>query len=440
MFAYHKILENRDGIVIELYLDLQWTEFALEFDKNPKENIKRLEDAVWQYIVDRLPEVKAKTVRIMLGSILIASLTVNHAYAAGINPAAEKAWANYSPPSVYSVQSGDSLFKIAEKAGVSIERLKSVNGFLGDTVYAGQQFIIPGRNNEVYVVQPGDTLYLISHRLGTTVEQIKTSNGLKSDVISAGQWLRVSVQRKKAYTVRYGDTLYNIAGRYKVSFELLKAVNGLKSNAVNTGQVLLIPISGAKFIASRPDSLMVLVNKSYSLTSSYEPQDMVVPDVDFTSGEYSPKKLMRQEAAIALEHLFLQAKQHGIDLYALSGYRSYQRQEEIFSNNIKKYGSPESANRFSAKPGESEHQTGLAMDITAPSVYYSISQSFGDTAEGRWLKQNAPDFGFIIRYPEGKEEVTGYQYEPWHVRYVGIETAKAISMQRITLEEYLGKY
>ncbi|HZK69888.1 MAG TPA: M15 family metallopeptidase [Clostridia bacterium] len=187
-------------------------------------------------------------------------------------------------------------------------------------------------------------------------------------------------------------------------------------------------------IVQNPDAILVLVNKQNSLPQDYVPSDLVVTNVPFPFEEFLPKKLMRKEAAVALEQLFYKAQQDNVPLTAVSGYRSYDRQTEIFANNIK--ASPD-ANQTSARPGESEHQTGLSMDISSPSVNNQLTQTFGDMWEGSWLANNAPKFGFIIRFPKGKENITGYQYEPWHIRYVGIPDAQMISQQNLTLEEYL---
>lgn len=127
----------------------------------------------------------------------------------------------------------------------------------------------------------------------------------------------------------------------------------------------------------------------------------------------------------------------GMDLFAQSGYRSYKRQVSVFASNVEQHGE-EAANNFSARPGESEHQTGLTMDVTSPGVDYRLTTEFGDTKEGIWLKENAADYGFIIRYPKGKEAITEYQYEPWHIRYVGKTAAQEIMSNDMTLEEYLG--
>ncbi|SES99357.1 D-alanyl-D-alanine carboxypeptidase [Oceanobacillus limi] len=185
-----------------------------------------------------------------------------------------------------------------------------------------------------------------------------------------------------------------------------------------------------------PYEVLALVNKNHALPADYEPEDLVVPNVRFPFEEDVPKKQMRKVAAEALEELFAAGDEAGIDLFAQSGYRSYDRQDSIFASNVSAYGEEE-ANKFSAKPGESEHQSGLSMDVTSPEINYQIGSDFEGTDESDWLKENAAEFGFIIRFPEGKEEITKYQYEPWHIRYVGITAAKEIMEQGITLEEYL---
>lgn len=191
-----------------------------------------------------------------------------------------------------------------------------------------------------------------------------------------------------------------------------------------------------KKIVNNPGDILVLVNKERNLPADYIPENLVKPDIPFPFREDLPKKLLREEAARAIEALFAKAAADGLRLYGLSGYRSYERQEQIFTYKARKRGE-EVANRTSARPGQSEHQTGLAMDVTSPGVNYRLNQSFGETKEGKWLVENAPDFGFIIRYPKGKEEITGYSYEPWHLRYVGVEAAREIAKLGITLEEYL---
>ncbi|MCM3172495.1 MULTISPECIES: D-alanyl-D-alanine carboxypeptidase family protein [Paenibacillus] len=183
-------------------------------------------------------------------------------------------------------------------------------------------------------------------------------------------------------------------------------------------------------------STVVLVNKKRNLPSTYTPQDLVVPNIPFSFSGSSPKKQMRKVAATAIEKLFAAAKKDGIDIKAVSGYRSYATQKSIFDRNASIKGEAV-ANKTSARPGQSEHQTGLAMDISSASAGYDLQQSFGNTKEGKWLKANAHKYGFIIRYGKDQEKLTGYSYEPWHVRYVGVYIAGEITSQKLTLEQYL---
>lgn len=121
----------------------------------------------------------------------------------------------------------------------------------------------------------------------------------------------------------------------------------------------------------------------------------------------------------------------GYDMEIVSGFRSYEKQKATFEYWASIDGW-EAADRYSAQPGHSEHQTGLAMDIT------SLNQSYGKTAEGKWLAAHCWEYGFILRYPKGGEDITGYIYEPWHVRYLGKSTAKLVHDSELTLEEFLG--
>ena len=127
------------------------------------------------------------------------------------------------------------------------------------------------------------------------------------------------------------------------------------------------------------------------------------------------------------------AKAVGISIPLVSGYRSYETQEKLHNKYVKKDGE-EVANTYSAKPGESEHQTGLAFDI----IKAGMTSDQPTLDSWAWLAEHAHEYGFILRYPEGKESVTGYQSEPWHYRYVGVENAQKIHATGLTLEEYFG--
>lgn len=191
----------------------------------------------------------------------------------------------------------------------------------------------------------------------------------------------------------------------------------------------------ANSIDTNKNSITVLVNKEFSLPSDYIPEDLVVPDILFNINYYDEKKLMRQEAATAIEQLFAAAVKEGLKLYGISGYRSYDRQKEIYDTNVATKGA-DYTNRYSARPGHSEHQTGLVMDVSTSSIGNQLEPVFAYTPEGKWLAKNAHLYGFIIRYPEGKESITGYSYEPWHIRYVGKNLARYLYDKGLTLEEY----
>ncbi|MDQ0214418.1 D-alanyl-D-alanine carboxypeptidase [Oikeobacillus pervagus] len=194
-------------------------------------------------------------------------------------------------------------------------------------------------------------------------------------------------------------------------------------------------VNGKKIIAN-PENTLSLVNKHYFLPGEYTPTDLVRPNVRFSFGDQDiEKSYLRKQAAKALEEMFSNAKQQGVHLFAVSGYRSYDRQVAILNNEIARVGETK-ASQAVAPPGQSEHQTGLSMDISAESVKFNLTEDFENTTEGKWLAENAHQYGFILRYPKGKESLTGYKYEPWHFRYVGKQAAKEIYENKWTLEEY----
>jgi zinc D-Ala-D-Ala carboxypeptidase len=186
-----------------------------------------------------------------------------------------------------------------------------------------------------------------------------------------------------------------------------------------------------------PASIAVIVNKNIYLPKNYAPKDLVYPNVPFLFNEKIEKRKMRKEAATALEKMFAAAKKEGIYLSGASGYRSYATQTAVFSNYVKRDGY-EKARTYSAIPGTSEHQTGLSIDVSGSSGYCAISSCFANTKEAKWIEKNSANFGYIIRYPKGKEHVTGYKYEPWHIRYIGAYIAKDMKARGLTIEEYFG--
>lgn len=169
------------------------------------------------------------------------------------------------------------------------------------------------------------------------------------------------------------------------------------------------------------EGYLMLVNKFYTVGSGY------VPKLKSVTGGGS----MEPTAAAAFEKMVAAAKNDGISLWNVSGYRSYGTQQSLY-NNYKKRDGQAKADTYSARPGSSEHQTGLATDICTA----SSSAHFENTDKYKWLINNSYKYGFILRYPEGKTYITGYKFEPWHYRYVGVEAATYIHNNNITFEEY----
>lgn len=186
-----------------------------------------------------------------------------------------------------------------------------------------------------------------------------------------------------------------------------------------------------------PSSYTALVNRDYLLPADYVPKDLTEPAIRFSHGEHDDKRKLRKVAAKALEKMFRAAEKKKIIIYGVSGYRSYQRQQSIYNRNVSLHGK-KSTDALSARPGSSEHQTGLTIDVSAASVNCLLTQRLGDTKEGKWIAKNAHKYGYIVRYPKNKSKITGYSYEPWHIRYVGVSVATYLYENKLTLEEYYG--
>jgi D-alanyl-D-alanine carboxypeptidase len=144
-------------------------------------------------------------------------------------------------------------------------------------------------------------------------------------------------------------------------------------------------LNGQEVIAN-PENIETIVNKTKTLPDNYIPADLEIPNIPFTFEEIIDKRFLRKEAINPIENLFAAAKKEGIELYAVSGYRSFERQEAIYQYQVELLG-VEEANQLVAFPGQSEHQLGLALDITSNTIGLKLSQEFGETAEGIWLKK-----------------------------------------------------
>lgn len=195
-----------------------------------------------------------------------------------------------------------------------------------------------------------------------------------------------------------------------------------KSSDNNSSKINIEEIDGVTYING-----VLIANKTYALPESFVPKNTYKD----ATGKRSCAECINKDAYEKYQEMDADATSLGLNIWIQSGYRSYELQESLYNNYVNKDGK-EAADTYSARPGHSEHQTGLAFDLN------TITDDFQYTDEGKWINENAYRYGFILRYPKGKEEYTGYKYESWHLRYVGEDLAKILYNDGdwITLEEY----
>jgi D-alanyl-D-alanine carboxypeptidase len=169
---------------------------------------------------------------------------------------------------------------------------------------------------------------------------------------------------------------------------------------------------------------IIVVSKAHPVSARYGPPRPTAP---YHLDAVASKALAKMTAA---------ARKAGVRIVVRSGYRSYATQKAVYQRALQNYPSEASAKAYNAPPGASEHQTGLSMDLW-DGVTWSLPMA--NTATGKWLHKHCHEYGFILRYPKGKQKITGYNYEPWHFRYVGVDVARQFpSSNKLTLEEFLG--
>lgn len=179
------------------------------------------------------------------------------------------------------------------------------------------------------------------------------------------------------------------------------------------------------------DDIFVPINKTHSLSRDCVPNDLVTLPGSIAQGSQQ----LRAEAFAAIQELFAAASADGYRLYVVSSYRSYDYQKNLYEHYVRTIGQ-ERADRTSARPGHSEHQLGTTADVSSASAGFDLDPFIG-TPEAAWVEANAWRFGFIVSYPEGAEHITGYTYEPWHIRYVGVDLAREVHESGKTLHEFL---
>jgi zinc D-Ala-D-Ala carboxypeptidase len=207
--------------------------------------------------------------------------------------------------------------------------------------------------------------------------------------------------------------------------------NNLKENSTNQGASLNLK----QFSLSDAKSKWAIINKRRQIIPiDYVPNNLVVPSVALKNPSNTSEVKLRDDAAQALGELFAKAKKESINLTLISGYRSYDLQAVVYESFVKTQGK-QTADTQSARPGHSEHQLGLAADIAPSNGTCELEICFAETPEGKWLAKNAPSFGYVIRYDKNQQDIVGYQFEPWHIRYVGKELAqKVLRNNNIPLE------
>ena len=184
-------------------------------------------------------------------------------------------------------------------------------------------------------------------------------------------------------------------------------------------------------LVDNPSEILVLVNKQNRLLASYVPDDLLTLDIKYSNTD----KKLRKDAAISFEILSRDALVLGYRIVAISAFRDFDYQKRLYNYYVEEKGK-KYADNCSARAGHSEHQTGLAVDVEGSNHDYN---EFEETIEFEWMSKNAYKYGFILRYPKGKEKITGFKYEPWHYRYVGVDVATYIFENNLTLEEYIEK-
>ena len=182
------------------------------------------------------------------------------------------------------------------------------------------------------------------------------------------------------------------------------------------------------------DGTLFLINRQWRVSKDF------VPEVVSAQVQGNVRQ-MQPDAAAALEEMFAACREEtGVSMVTISGYRSYKTQSNIYDRKLRNVGSTAKADEYVARPGASEHQLGLAMDVNQRARESGLTSSFGNTVTGKWLRENCWRFGFILRYQEGWEDITGYNFEPWHVRYVGKEYSEQIHKQNIPFETFMLAY
>ncbi len=237
-------------------------------------------------------------------------------------------------------------------------------------------------------------------------------------------------------TIPYNNKLSKLINeKYFMEKNLKKYISYLdkESNLTNVVAIINVGANNDWYTNTKSADLnqghLLLVNKFYYLDNTYNSDKMIKISKQYSYGE---NQMVTNETYNAFLNMFNAAKKENLTLIINSSYRSYEEQDEVY-NDFKDSRGEEYADKIAARPGHSEHQTGMSIDIQ---TYGSTASTFEEFDEFKWLQKNAHKYGFILRYPKDKKYLTGYEYESWHYRYVGTHAATYIYENNITFDEY----
>ena len=246
-------------------------------------------------------------------------------------------------------------------------------------------------------------------------------------------------ESQKYLQINYKKSLPNIQQKFPSISAAIPTSIINKSTLLQTpsSQVLIPSHNSLNDAMKTCNNLLVLVDRNNTLSSDYSPSDLVylqINGIPATSGSLMVRKILIED----LKNLFEDANKANINLIVASPYRSYNTQLSVYDSYVKQYGRMQ-ADQFSAHPGASQHQLGTAIDFSTDEIANQIDQSFSQTKAGKWLAENAYLYGFYISYPQGQQTVTGYEYEPWHFRYLNRENTLDLKRSGLIMQTYLEK-
>lgn len=409
-FKGHKsVYENKKNKLV-IYLDIN-SEFARFVETVDSEKQITLYDNIKKYIAENVSKTKYHEVLISVGSLVVATIDLdtinesNNEYVGMFKPFFKN---NDYFKIIHVVKKDETLSSIAKMYNIKESEINDLNSCDANTPYQDKNIIISNK----------------------TLPTTKVKQNLNSEEIKSIQRALLSM----GYDVCV-DGVYNESTRISIlNFQKRYPyynVDGVYNEL--TGNNIMKDIGKGFSIINDKIDKTTMVNKNRSLRYDYVPDKLVMPNIKFILEGNCEKYMMESEASQYIELLFNKAYEEDVKIVAISAYRSFDRQYKIYKRNVDFYNG---ANNWSAKPGESEHQTGYAMDVSCEDISFKLNEQFAYTKEGIWIKKNAHKFGYIVRYPLEKELITGYQYEPWHIRYVGTEIAGELFEKNITLEEY----